>query len=371
MRLSSLHIANFRNLATVDLELSDGIHALHGANAQGKTNLLEAIHYLVTGRSFRTRSDIDCVPWSGAPDTTSIIKGTFLEGTSQHAISVAFSREGKNILLDGKKIERLGDLVGKVKAILFLPDDLMIAKGAPQMRRVFLDATFSLLSVQYLRHLQRYAATLRERNALLKCAASGNNSQQLASYDALLIESGVEIYLLRDEMIGKLSHHADSAHRAITERPLELRYLNFLETDERLARETARSAYAELLEESRSVDLQRGATTIGPHRDDLGMLVSGFDLRTFGSQGEQRTAVVCLRLGCIRLTDEVCGQLPLLLLDDIFSELDAGRSASLLALLTQQPLQTILTSAEPLAFLRELHGARLFRIEGGQVVEEK
>jgi DNA replication and repair protein RecF len=233
-----------------------------------------------------------------------------------------------------------------------------------------MDTTFSQLSVPYLRHLQRYTATLRERNAVLKSMANSNNLEQLSSYDALLVESGVEIYLFRQEMIEKLSGHADEVHRKIAGQPLELRYTNFLETDELLSRESARSAYAELLEQSRGIDIQRGATTVGSHRDDLNLMVGGFNLRSFGSQGEQRTAAICLRLGCIKLTEEVSGQLPVLLLDDIFSELDYERGKSLLALLKQQRLQTIITTAEPLPFRGELEGTRVFRIEDGRIIEE-
>jgi DNA replication and repair protein RecF len=369
MRFGSLHIANFRNLENVNLEFSEALHILRGGNAQGKTNLIEALHYLVTGRSFRTRSDTDCLPWFSPEETVSVIKGTIIDEGSHHALTVAISREGKNVSLDGKRIERLGDLIGWAKAVLFLPDDLAIAKGAPQVRRTFLDATFSLLRTQYLRHLQRYTATLRERNALLRASANGGNLQALGSYDALLVESGVEIYLLREAMIAQLSRHADEAHRAITGHSLELRYLNFLETDDRLSRETALTAYADLLEQSRASDVQRGITTIGPHRDDVNMLVGGFDLRTFGSQGEQRTAVICLRLGCIRLTEELCGQAPILLLDDIFSELDRTRSEALAAFLLEQALQTIVTTAESLPVLSELKHARLLHIEAGRITE--
>jgi DNA replication and repair protein RecF len=369
MHLSTVQITNFRNIEGLQLSLDSGVNLFWGDNAQGKTNILEAIYYLATGRSFRTRIDRECLPWNCAEDTVAIIKGTVHRSEGTHNVTVAISPTDKAVLLDGKHINRLGLLWGRMNAILFTPDDLQIVKGPPALRRRFLDMEISQISSSYLANLQRFYQILKRRNLLLKSEPTHEQiTTMLETLDHQLAESAAEIFRLRQVVIQHLSSHAARYYSLLSEghEQLMLSYQNFLEHPGELSPEETMLAYSRRLRETREDDLYRAQTTIGPHRDDLQVLINNNDARTYGSQGQQRSAAISIRLAEIHLMQNFTGQTPVLLLDDITSELDEVRTTHLLSSLISN-LQTILTATDPEVVTVYFPSLNAFHVENGGV----
>ncbi len=367
MYLSALQIKNFRNIQSLKLSLAPGTNLFWGDNAQGKTNVLEAIYYLATGRSFRTRIDRECLPWNCADDTVAIIKGTIHRSEGEHNVTVAISPTDKAVLVDEKQINRLGLLWGRINAVLFTPDDLQIVKGPPALRRRFLDMEISQVSPTYLTHLQLLHKILKRRNLLLRAEAEPNQiNTMLDGLDQQLVESAAEIFHLRHQVIQQLSAHAARYYSLLSQEQehLELSYQNFLETRSKLSPEQAMLAYSQRLRESREGDFYRAQTTVGPHRDDIQILINKNDARTYASQGQQRSAIIAIRLAEIHLMHDFTGQTPILLLDDITSELDEHRKIQLLSLLTQN-LQTIITATDRQPITSRFPMDKTFHVENG------
>lgn len=371
MHLSNVQISNFRNIQALHLSLAPGMNLFWGDNAQGKTNILEAVCYLATGRSFRTRIDRECLPWNCTDDTVAIIKGTIHRPEGEHNITVAISPTDKAVLVDEKHINRLGLLWGRMNAVLFTPDDLQIVKGPPALRRRFLDMEISQISSTYLTHLQRLHQILKRRNLLLRAEVdAGQINTMLDSLDQQLVESAAEIFRLRYQVIQQLSAYASRYYSLLSQEHehLKLLYQNFLETSSELSLAQATDAYSQRLHERREDDFYRAQTTVGPHRDDLQILINNGDARIYASQGQQRSAIIALRLAEIHLMQDFTGQTPLLLLDDITSELDEHRKIHLLSSLTQN-LQTIITATDPQIITDRFPMDRTFHIENGRLAK--
>ena len=355
MHLEKIDIRQFRCLDRFESELPRGRILVVGDNARGKTTLLEAIYYLVTGRSFRTRYDQDCLPWQRTPDTAAIVRGTVRrEAGDSCRIAVAMAQGTKSVRIDDRPIGQLADLWGKLQAALFTPDDLQLIKGSPAERRKYLDICLSQIDHGYLVTLQRYNQALRQRNALLKRddLSDAVMRREIGPWNGQLEEYGVPILMARFEFVLALEPLAarlydeiaaanpDDAER--TER-LRLRYANFLRLDAPTSEADTRHAYRQMLEQGLAEERRRGQTENGPHRDDLGILLSGKPARDFGSQGQTRTCALALRLAQSRHMHAATGERPLLLLDDLASELDPHRKERVLALLGEDN-QTFLTT---------------------------
>jgi DNA replication and repair protein RecF len=343
--LRSLALRDYRNLARIDLAFPAAGVAIVGENGQGKSNLLEAVYYLHLLRSVRGARDVDVVRFGAA----GFHVAARTEGGVHHELGVGFERQGrrKRVKLDGAEPPRLSDALGALPCVLFSPADVELVAGAPSARRRYLDILLALSSRPYLSALQRYRHALAQRNAALRDVArsgGGRAEQRVAVWEAPLAEHGAVLWRERVAWAERASPQFATTCAAIGEvDPVGMRYATSLEPASEDLAEVA-AALARALESKRALDVRRGLTHAGPHRDDLTLTLDSRELRAFGSAGQQRTAAIALRLLEGETLRERLGAAPLLLLDDPFAELDVRRSARILELLAAQGLgQTLLT----------------------------
>ena len=330
MLLERVALSNFRNYAALELELAPGLNVFIGANAQGKSNLLEAIAMLGTGKSFRTSRDGDVIA-SGAEEAVVRGSATLRAGTVGVACSIARGGRGtrKRYTLNGRDV-RYASFLGKLRVVTFVPSDLQLASGAASVRRTFLNTALSQDEPGYYRELARYRKTLAQKNALLR-AGEPFDEELLEVYDRTLVQAGTELVLARDRFIRSVSSAATAAHCRFTggvER-LEVVY----EPDVTFAHAATDAIAAALSSRLRAVSAKerlRKFALAGPHRDDVRLMLDGAPLATYGSQGQQRTAVLALKVAEYSVMQERATEAPLLLLDDVLSELDPARAQAFL-----------------------------------------
>jgi DNA replication and repair protein RecF len=335
--LASLTLDEFRNYAHARLELPDGLIAVFGPNAHGKTNLLEAIHLLGTGRLLRGRRDVDAVR-QGAPRAR--VEGALRGSGATLAVEI---RAGvrKHAMFNGASLPRTSDLMGRMPCVAFTSSDLSIVRGEPGDRRSFLDAELSQVRPAYLHHLTVYKRALEQRNALLRLARETPQPLDLfEAWEGELAEHGGQIRAIRRESMASLADRATAIQARVG-------------SGERLRLEYGRSDeagtdadLAEALARRRDRDIAAGWTSVGPHRDDFTVWLEDRDARMFGSQGQQRTACIALKLGALHLVGEAMAVPPVLLLDDVFSELDPRRREALIEIAGELAGQTILTCTD-------------------------
>jgi len=336
-RLKRIVLRDFRNIARADLTFpTDGV-VLIGDNGHGKTNLLEAIYYFQLLRSVRGARDADLVRFGAA----AFHLHATVETGAEHELSVGFGRGRKKVMVDGAESKRLSSALGSLPAIVISPRDVALVSGAPTERRRFLDVALALTSPRYLNALQKYRGALVRRNAALRGVTRGAQSDEsVAVWEPELASSGA---ILLTERVAWMDRHASEFTRlsaAIGEaEPMTMQYVTAI-TDPR----DAAAELADTLARKRSLDIRRGLTEAGPHRDDIALRIGNHALRTFGSGGQQRTAAITLRLLEAETLKAYAGSDPVLLLDDPFAELDSHRSAHILTLLQEMVTgQTILT----------------------------
>lgn len=338
MRLVSLALRNYRNYARLDLELAPGLNVFLGQNAQGKTNLLESVSLLALSSSQRARRESELIGGLGPEARVEAFaerRGRVVEmAISLVALTAAGERTSKTIRVDGQP-RRAVDLPGEVRATLFWPEDLNLVKGGPEHRRRFLNQMLVQVEKGYGRTLAGYRRVLEQRNSLLKRIGAGfEPASALDVWDEELARHGESITAARRLAISELAPLAASNQAAIgAGEMLEIAY------------ESPEQPLAGQLAASRTDDLRRGSTSVGPHRDDLQVRVAGNDARSFGSQGQQRSAVVSLKLAEADLVETRSGERPIILLDDVLSELDGDRRSALLSRVGDRG-QVIVTSVE-------------------------
>jgi DNA replication and repair protein RecF len=340
MIVTRLDLVDFRNYVSASFGLTAGTTAVVGLNGQGKTNFAEALGYLSTLDSFRG-APADALIRMGAD--TAVIRATVLQEDGREVLVEAeLNRSGRNrVLVNRQKLPRTRDLLGVVRVSVFSPDDLALVKEGPGERRRFLDDTLVALALKYDALRLELDRVVKQRNTLLK-QANGRLDEAagitLDVWDAKLAQLGDQFGHARSVLVARLDPMVQEAyeHLAGVVTPIELRY----EPGWR------QRGLATALAESRTDDVRRGVSTVGPHRDDVELMVNGMPARTHASQGEQRTLALALRLGAHRLVTERTGSAPVLILDDVLSELDAQRATALLHHLP--PGQVVLTTASPL-----------------------
>ena len=338
--LVRLSVRAFRNLRRVELELPTAGIALVGDNGQGKTNFLEAIYYLRLLRSLRGAQDTELVAFGEA----GFHLAGGIEGARAHDVTVGFDRLGrrKKITVDGREPERMADALGAFPAVIFSPSDAVLVAGAPVERRRFLDVMLALSSRPYLLALQRYRGALARRNAAMREMRLNHAAREAcaAVWEPALAEHGAVIFTARQQWAETYAAQYASRCDAIGERgSATMRYASSLDA----TKQDAEQALLAALEKKRPIDVKRGITHAGPHRDDLQLSLDGRELRTYGSAGQQRTAAIALRLLEAATLREATRAEPLVLLDDPFAELDARRASRILELLSHEDRgQTIL-----------------------------
>jgi DNA replication and repair protein RecF len=328
--LTRLALSNFRNYAQLDLEPAAGLNVFVGPNAQGKSNLLEAIGMLGTGKSFRTSKDGDMIR-EGLDVGAVSGDARVLAGTVHLACSIVRAARGtrKSYTVNGRDV-RYASYLGKIRVVTFVPSDLQLAKGSPAMRRAFLNVALAQDDARYYRELARYRKALQQKNALLRGSIEPD-ATLLDIYDRTLVESGTQIVLARDHFVRTLAQAAQETHARFAHgtETLDVRY----EPDVPFEVPTSDAVGAAFQTRLRAVapaERARKTALAGPQRDDVSLLLDGRSLSAYGSQGQQRTAVLALKVAEYEVMRERSGEAPLLLLDDVLSELDESRARAFL-----------------------------------------
>ncbi len=372
MRLTRLALRHFRNLGIQDLELPPEGVAIIGDNAQGKSNLLEAIYYLETFRSFRGSRDDQLVAFD---EGVFRIVGTVTADEGEGApveIAAAFERRGKRkkITVDGTEPERMSDGLGYLGAVVFSPADVDLVSGPPAERRRFLDIVLSLSEPAYLRALQDFRKILARRNASLK----GDQPRAVvASWDPGLIRAGATVMSLRRAWVEERCGAFDEYYAAVAGGSgAHMEYSADVALDGARTEEDVAEAYREALAGSAERERRLGVTVVGPHRDEVRLSLEdegdALDLRGYGSGGQRRTAALALRLVEARTIREVRGHEPMILLDDVFAELDAGRSERVLELMEREEVgQVILTAPKDSDVRIRADALPRWRVRAGRV----
>lgn len=376
MKVSTLRLINYRNYAKLDLSLKDNINIFIGMNAQGKTNIIEAVYYASTGSSYRTNTEADLIFWQ---QTGASIALEFQRLDVKNKLEFIFKRGGRRqIICNGQTIKNK-ELIGTINMVLFSPEDLFLIKGAPANRRRFLDMEISQASPAYYGELTKYNHLLQQRNSLLKKIKERKASMDmLALWDGQLAESGAKLVVKRLEAVKKLNMLANLMQRRISDNKenLSVSYSikHFEENGDNIFRSAEGIAkklemwYNKMLSNLSEEDMWRGYTSVGPHRDDISVMVNGIDLRSFGSQGQQRTGVLALKLSELEFIRSETGEYPILLLDDVMSELDASRRSKLLEFIRRENIQTLITATDAAYFPEETMGS-YYQVKAGTVAE--
>lgn len=338
MYIKSVDLINFRNYEQSYVELDRGLNIIHGNNAAGKTNLVEAIYYAAFGKSPRVTNDRDLIRW-GAESFN--LRLNLSKRFRDYNIRVGVDGKAKKFYLDNIPITRIGDIVGLINVVFFSPDELEIVKGAPTARRKFLDMSISQQRKSYFTDLIGYNKVLDQRNKLLKTRLGDKETNDILSiYNIQLSRYGARIINNRYLFIDRLRQLAQIAHCEITDNQESL----LVEYESCIERASVKDMESEMLRKLaalESKDRQLQYTSIGAHRDDIKLSVNDIDVRKFGSQGQMRTAALALKMSEVRLLEEENGELPILILDDVLSELDGLRAKKLLEMASNT--QTLLT----------------------------
>lgn len=340
MKIKSINITNFRNYSNQQVEFSDGLNVIIGKNAQGKTNLLESIFICAIGRSPRTTKDKDLIKWES---TYAKISLDIIKKLGKKEIDIyLFTNQNKAIKIDKIGIKRIGQLMGNFNAIYFSPDDLKLIKDSPEERRKFMDIDLCQFDKNYFYTLSNYNQILQQRNKLLKTTNESALKETIAIWNDQLATYGAKLILARLKLINSLKEKALKIHNFLTNNKEELiiSYQGYTAESENDLKILLLKKYEENIDK----DIKLGFTTIGPHRDDIKIEANGIDLRSFGSQGQQRTASLSMKLAELEVFKDNIGEYPVLLLDDVLSELDKDRQLKLLEI--TKPIQTILTCTD-------------------------
>ncbi len=313
MALAKLSVRGFRNLVTQEVEFEPGTNYLFGPNGSGKTNLLEAVHYLAIGRSFRNAQDRDLV---GFGCDLMVVAGVDDGGTSAE---IRFDGREKRALLNDSRVSRLSDFLGWLPVVVLLLDDVTLVRGAPSARRLFLDLALAKVDRRYVGELGEYRRALAQRNRLLEQEADDDTH---AAWEEELVRTGVPVIERRARVVGDLLAAAERYYRELGEREVGIRFEPSVPAEGDVA-----GAFRQLLRRTRQRSVVAGYTVVGPHRDDISFRRDGRDLRRFGSVGEQRLGAIALRLAEADTVVAGRGDRPVFLLDEVASELDDRRSA--------------------------------------------
>lgn len=374
--LAETELKSYRNYSSVHITWHRGINILLGCNAQGKTNLLESIYVLSFAKSHRTTKDKE---WIRFDDPFAVIKGIVLRKNGPISLEITVTDRGKKAKINSLEQKRLSDFIGTLNVVMFAPEDLELVKGAPGNRRRFLDMEIGQVSPAYLYNLNSYNKILMQRNQLLKEIAQREKKANLLEiWDEQLVEYGVKILHKRLDFMKKLSMWAKEIHSTITNKKEELYIeyqssLQFVDQLEfhQLSHDQIRDLYLEQLRKARDKEIARGMSLIGPHRDDLAFFINQQNVQSYGSQGQQRTTALSLKLAEIELIHQEVGEYPILLLDDVFSELDENRQNDLIRSIKDK-CQTFITTTSIDAIPEEtIDEAKIYRVHAGSIVEDK
>jgi recF protein len=361
MHVKYLQILNFRNYEDLFIELNENVNVFIGDNAQGKTNILESIYYCAFGKSHRTSKDKELIKWDAQE---AFIKLYVKRERIDKKIDIKILKEGKKAInINTIKVNKLSELLGSFNVVMFSPEDLKIVKDSPGNRRRFLDMELCQLDNKYYFNLVQYNKVLNERNSVIK----NKNIQEymLDIYDEQLASYAEYIIKQRIWYIEKLNTIGSIIHKDIT---LEKENIMFKYITNVKNLNDLRNDILALLQKNRSKDIERHITSVGPHRDDFEININGVDTRTFGSQGQQRTSILTIKFASLKIIKEVTGEYPVLLLDDVLSELDFKRKRYILSAINE--VQTIITCTGIEDIKNYLSGdSKIYYVKNGAIDE--
>lgn len=367
MFIRSIAIENFRNYKKLFLKLDGKLNVIVGDNAQGKTNLLEALYFSGFGKSFRTHKDGDLINFEAHYGIVKIEiekKNGYIE-TIEYRIHKG---NKKTFFINGVNITKISDLLGTLNIILFYPDDLKLIKESPVERRQFINRELSHISKIYCLDIIEYSKILMQRNELLKRLQFKDDFiDTLEIWNEQLADKGARIIIKRDEFCKKLNDISHEIHSKITKNKEKLKVTYVTSVKERNDYDKIKDELTRMLHKNQSMDIKRGFTSVGPHRDDLDISINDINIKSFGSQGQQRTAALSLKLSEIEIIQNEIGESPILLLDDVMSELDLKRQKDLIYAL--ENVQTIITTTDVHNLLDDyINHSKLIQIKDGNVL---
>lgn len=361
MYFTSVKLKNFRNYTEESVEFHPRVNLITGNNAQGKTNLLESLYIMSLGKSFRTSKDSEMIRFG---EEFCRVETVSSKDGEELSVIIDYRKDGKSVQIDGVKINKNIEMLSHVYTVVFSPEDLKIVKEEPDKRRKFIDRELCQLKPVYYKNLARYKKILQQRNMFLKNGEI--NQAMLDVWNEELASYGSKIILERNRFISHLNEMSRELHHGITDgkEHLEISY------ESNVPVEGLKESFLQKLKSHQHLDVMRGNTSVGPHKDDLKICVDGVDIRHYGSQGQQRTAALSLKLAEIRMIQEEAEEDPILLLDDVLSELDGERQKFLVRSLSE--IQIFITAAEigP-SLLESMPEGYVFHVEKGRVLREK
>ena len=344
MKLTNLQLQNFRNYESVQLEFTDGVHVFIGENAQGKTNLMESIYALAMTKSHRTTNDKELIGWNKEFATS---KGTVEKTATKTNLELQFSKKGKIAKVNYLEQKRLSSYLGNLNVILFAPENLTLVKGSPQNRRKFVDMELGQMSSLYLYDLVEYNRVLKQRNTYLKQLAIKKKQpdEYLEVLSEMLSELASKIVFHRLDFMKQLEALAIPIHDQLSlgREKFSVSYQATIPLEDGLTPSQMKEIYMNQFKKNQTREADQATTLIGPHRDDLIFYLNEVPVQTYGSQGQQRSTVLSLKLAEIELMKLSTGEYPLLLLDDVLSELDDDRQTHLIKAI-ENKVQTFITT---------------------------
>lgn len=356
MFLTRIKLKHFRNYNQLDLPLTKQMTLIHGQNAQGKTNILESVLVAATSKSHRTNYYKEMIQFG---QKTAHITLYLKKEVTEHRIDVHLEANRKVVLLDRRPLRKMKELLGVLHVIMFSPEDLDLVKRGPAERRRFIDSELSQLDPLYYHYLYQYHLVLRQRNRLLKNISKRQaDKKELIVWDEQLIHYGRKVMALRETFINQLIPIFKERHNNIAQSNdnLTIVYQHINDKD-----------YIKKMEQVQERDIYQGTTTYGPHRDDLTILLNDMDIRTYGSQGQQRTVALALKLSEIEIIEKIKKEKPILLLDDVLSELDGYRRQALISHF--QKVQTLISCTETEDIIDDIkQSVDQFKVVAGQII---
>ena len=357
MWINKIKLNSFRNYENKEIDLHEKINVFYGENAQGKTNIIEAIFLSSIGKSFRTSKEKELIKFN---KEKAIVEIEYKKSDRDGKIKIEIG-DKKNIFLNDIRLKKLSELLGNINIVIFSPDDINILKGGPQNRRKFLDIMISQIRPNYMHVLTLYMKTLEQRNNYLRQIKFENKEENLLEiWDEKLVEYGIKIYEYRREFIEKIKNKIEKIHSEITQNKekIEIKYFSDANTRQNFINE---------LKSRRKLDILKGYTTKGIHRDDFSIYINGKEVNVYGSQGQHRTVILSLKLSELKVIYDEIGENPILLLDDFMSELDNQRRMNFIKSI--KDTQVIITCTEKIS-LENLNYFS-YNVIDGNIIEKK
>ncbi|WEV39807.1 DNA replication/repair protein RecF [Lactobacillus sp. ESL0681] len=369
MYLKQFKAQHYRNLQEFELEFDPNVNIFIGKNAQGKTNLLEAIYFLALTRSHRTNSDKELIAFG---DEFANVYGHVYKSQVDLTLRVLITKKGKKVWLNRVEQAKLSKYVGQLNAILFSPEDLELIKGAPALRRRFMDQEFGQINAEYLYFASKYKQVLQQKNNYLKQLAK-KEAHDLLFLDVLsdqLAGVAAEVVVRRYQFLTYLDEFAQDAYKSISSSGEELKLRYHPSVADVSEQDDTEIVYHKLLanfKQNKQLEIKKGTTLVGPHRDDISFELDGKDAHLYGSQGQQRTIALSIKLAEIQLVHQLTSEYPLLLLDDVMSELDHERQGALLSYIHGKT-QTFITTTDLAGISREIiKKPKIYQINSGKI----